>query len=227
MSQQASPLTYEELLNVFRAMIAESGREFDRRMVESDRSMAESRREFDQSMAESRREFDQRMAESDRKWEALRKQMKKTDERIGFVDARIGELVEGMVGGDNIVTQFRNLGYNVSTNVRNEIFGTNGTETYGEVDLLLEDGDVAILIEIKTKLTVGKILKHVQRLEKYRRWHDMQGTSKKRYVGAIACAIMKKEVVQFAQTNGLYVIAQLGNKVEIVASPEGFKAKEW
>lgn len=39
----------------------------------------------------------------------------------------------------------------------------------------------------------------------------------KRYIGAIACAIMKKEVVQFAHDNGMYVIVQSGEAVEIIA----------
>jgi len=180
-----------------------------------------------QERKESDARFDKQMTELVEQMKETAKQMKRTDERIGFIDARIGDLVEGMIGSDNIVNQFRDLGYNVSRNVRNEIFGTKETKTDGEIDLLLEDGDVAILIEIKTKLSFGKILKHVQRLEKYRRWHDMQGTSKKRYIGAIACAIMKDEDVQFAHDNGMYVIAQLGSKVKIVPLPEGFKAKEW
>jgi len=39
--------------------------------------------------------------------------------------------------------------------------------------------------------------------------------------------MVKDNVIQFAQKNGMYVIMQLGNTVEIVAQPEGFKAKEW
>ena len=214
------PLTHEGLLEYFR----DSDLRWEKRMEESRRESDERWEKQMERMKDSRRESDERW---ERKMDALRKQMKRTDERIGFIDSRIGELVEGMIDGNNIVNQFRNLGYNVSSNIRNETFGTQDTDTDGEIDMLLENSDVSILIEIKTKLTFGKILKHVKRLEKYRKWQNMQGTGKKRYIGAIACAIMKKETVQFAQMNGLYVIAQLGNNVEIVTPPEGFKAREW
>jgi Skp family chaperone for outer membrane proteins len=226
----AQPVTYDGMLETFRAMLQESAQEFDRKIDQLVEQMKSQSAEADRRKEEAdkqMKENDERRAESDRKWEALRKQMKETDKRIGFVDERIGELVEGMVGSNNSANQFRDLGYDISNKVRNEIFGTTETETYGEIDLLLENDEVAILIEIKTKLTIGKILKHINRLEKYRRWHDKQGTSKNRYIGAIACALMKDEAVQFAHDNGMYVIAQLGHKIEIVKPPEGFKAKEW
>ena len=88
-------------------------------------------------------------------------------------------------------------------------------------------GNVAILVEVKTNLRNDDVLDHIERLEKYRQWKDNKGESKKRYIGALACAMVKDNVVKFAQKKGMYVIVQLGNNVEIVASPKGFKAREW
>ena len=224
MSQQTSPLTYEGILDLFR----KSDQRFDRRMKKSDekfaKSLEESRCEFDQQMAERRAEFDQQMAErqakSDREMEKLRKQM-------GDLGLRVGDLVEHMIGGKNVVEQFQDLGYNVIDHSRDNEFGIRGTANSGQIDLLLKDGDVEILIEVKTTLRNDDVFDHIERLEKYRRWMDSKGEGKKRYIGAIACAIAKDNVVNFAQKNGMYVIVQLGNTVEIVAPPEGFKAKEW
>jgi len=205
MSQQASPLTYEGVLEMFE----KSDQRFDRRLEESDRRfderMEKSRREFDQSMEKSRREF---------------------DKKIGKLTSRIGDIVENMVGG-NIVAQFQHYGYNVTELSRNIEFGIEGTTAAGEIDVLLDDGDVAILIEVKTRPSIDDVRDHIEQLEKYRRLKDGKGEGKKRYIGAIAGAVVDGNVVKFAQKHGMFVIVQSGYAVEILAPPEGFKAKEW
>jgi len=50
-----------------------------------------------------------------------------------------------------------------------------------------------------------------------------KGVSSERLAGAV----VKKEAVTVAQENGLFVIVQSGEAVEIVAPPKGFTAKEW
>ena len=97
----------------------------------------------------------------------------------------------------------------------------------GEIDLFLDDGDVAILIEVKTTLEIADVRKHIERLEKYRRCIDAKGNNKRRFIGAVAGAVVSDEVTDFAQEHGMYVIVQSGKAVEIVTPPEGFTAKEW
>jgi multidrug efflux pump subunit AcrB len=197
------PLTYTALFDSFRE-IRETLRENAEQMKETDRRM---------------RETDQRMKETDRI-------VQENAQQIGRLGSRIGEIVENMVGG-NIVTKFQNYGYNVTEISRNIKFGIQGTTSAGEIDVLLDDGDVAILIEAKTKLTADDVHDHIERLEKYRRWKDGKGEGKKRYIGAVASTVVDDNVVKFAQTNGMYVIVQSGYAVEILDPPEGFKAKEW
>jgi hypothetical protein len=132
-----------------------------------------------------------------------------------------------MIYGD-IVSQFRELGYKVKGRCQNKEFGEEGTSESGEIDLLLEDGDVAILIEAKTTLKTDHILEHIERLEKYRRHIDSSGSGeKRRYVGAVAGTVVASNVIDFAHANGLYVIVQSARDVKIVETPKGFKAKEW
>jgi len=162
---------------------------------------------------QSRREFD--------------RQMKETRKQIGSLGSRVGEIVENMVYGD-IVSQFRELGYKVTARSQNKEFGEEGTSESGEIDLLLEDGDVAILIEAKTTLKTDHVIEHIERLEKYRRWNDARGWGDKlRFVGAVAGAVVANNVIEFAHASGLYVIVQSARDVKIVETPEGFKAKEW
>jgi hypothetical protein len=40
---------------------------------------------------------------------------------------------------------------------------------------MLENGDKAMVIEVKTKLAIERINKHVERLEKMRKYADLHG----------------------------------------------------
>ena len=154
-------------------------------------------------------------------------QLKATQKEIGKLGSRVGEIVENMVAG-NIVPQFQYLGYDVTSRSENKVFGKRGTSDSGEIDLLLEDGDVAILIEAKTTLKMDDVRAHIERMEKYRRHIDSSGSGeKRRYVGAVAGTVVADNVTKFAHENGLYVIVQSVRAVEILPQPEGFVAKEW
>jgi hypothetical protein len=164
-------------------------------------------------------ETGQQMKETDRR-------MKETEKKISSLGSRIGEIVENMIGG-NIVDKFQVLGHDVIAYSRNKVFGKAGTADSGEIDMFLENGDIAILIEVKTTLKTADVLEHIERLEKYRRCVDASGNDKRRFVGAVAGAVVTDEVANFAQQNGLYVIVQSGDAVEIITPPEGFTAKKW
>ena len=115
----------------------------------------------------------------------------------------------------------------ITEHSRRKVFGKD-TSDNGQIDLLLEDGDIAILIEVKTNLKTNDVREHIERLEKYRRCMDKKGNGdKKRYVGAVAAAVAEQNVIEFAQKKGLYVIVQSGDAVKIVTPPKGFKAKTW
>ena len=169
--------------------------------------------------------------ETDRKIDRIvqetNEQMKKTDKKIGFLSARIGQIVENMVAG-NIVDKFQAFGYDVTECCPHRSFKNKKLGIVGEIDLFLDNGDLAILIEVKTTLETADVREHIERLQKYRRFVDARGTGNmKRYIGAVAGGVVKNEAAEFAQENGLYVIVQSGDAVEIVMPPDGFTAKEW
>jgi hypothetical protein len=232
----AQPLTSESVLEMIRETresIRESGLKFDREMAESrvrfDREMAESSAKFDREMTESSAKFDREMAESRAKSERemleLRQQMKQTDKKISKLGSRIGEIIEHMVGG-RIIDKFQALGYEIDQYSRNKIYKNKKLGIEGEIDMFLEDGEIAILISVKTTLETADVRRHMKCLEQYRLIADMRG-DKRRFVGAVAGAVVKGDAKEFAHENGMYVIVQSGEAVEILPTPEGFKAKEW
>ena len=198
MSTQQVPLTYEGILEMFR--------------------------ETREQMKESDRKFREMSQETDRKFQ-------ETSKKISALGSRIGEIIENMVAG-NIVKKFQRLGYAVTECFPRKPFRNKKLGIRGEVDLFLDDGDdnseIAILIEVKTTLEVADVREHIERLEKYRRYANAGGNGNKTLlIGAVAGAIVKENTAKFAQENGMYVIVQSGDAVEIVPLPEGFTAKEW
>ena len=172
------------------------------------------------------RKTDRRMAkmsqDTDRKIQEVAEQIKKTNQDVGHLGSRIGEIVENMVGGD-IVGQFQALNIAIHAHSRDKTFGIKGTDESGQIDVFLENGDLVVLIEVKTKLTDEDVRIHIERLGKYR----LFGRDKRRILGAVAGAVVSDDVVKFAHRKGLYVIVQSGVAVEIVPTPENFQAKEW
>ena len=204
MSEQ--PLTYEGVLEMFRE------------------AREQSRKDWEQSQIEWQ-EIRERFRKADRRIQKTELLARRVQKQIGELGSRIGEIIEKMVEG-NIVEKFRALDYDITQCAPNVTYDYKKLGIRGEIDLFLEDGDVAILIEVKTTLTTSRVRKHIRKIEEYRRCADARG-DKRRFIGAVAGAVVKHEAMEFAHKNGMYVIVQSGEAVEIVPTPEGFKAKEW
>jgi uncharacterized coiled-coil protein SlyX len=197
----AQPLTYERVRELF----TESDERFDKRMERLEKVVARTNETV----------------------EKTNEAVEKTNEAVGSLSNKVGAMVEKLVGEGNLVDQFRELGVKVKTHSRHKVFGTEETPERGEIDLFMEDGDVAILVEVKTTLKRDHVIAHIERLEKYRRFVDADGNSGKRFIGAVAGTVIAENVINFAHDNGMYVIIQSARAVEILTPPEGFKAKEW
>ncbi|MDR2102359.1 MAG: hypothetical protein LBP43_07290, partial [Treponema sp.] len=68
-----------------------------------------------------------------------------------------------------------------------------GSETYVEIDILLQNTEYLVAVEIKSKLLEKDVDTHVRRLEILRRWADKYRDSRK-IRGAVAGAIVTREV---------------------------------
>ena len=199
MSEQQNVLTYERVLKMFR--------------------------KTDRQMKRMSQETDQRI---DRLIKGLAEQLKATQKEVGKLGSRLGEIIESMVGGDNIIEQFQKLGYHALDDYcENKKFGNKSLGIRGEIDLFIENGDIAILVEVKTTLETVDVRKHIEQMEKFRRCVDAKGIDQRRFIGAVAGAVIKGDAAEFAMENGLYVIAQSGEAFKIIPPPEGFTAKKW
>ena len=196
------PLTFEGVLEMFR--------QANLRMEKTEQMIQET--------AEQMKKTEQIVQET-------AEQIKRTNKDVGALGSRIGDIIENMVGG-RIIDKFQALGYEVDAYTRKHYFRNKKLGIEGQIDLILHDGDIAILIEVKTTLETADVRKHMERLEKYRRYADARGDTT-RFVGAVAGAVIEGDAVDFAHANGLYTIVQSGEAVEIVPLPKTFRAKEW
>ena len=164
-----------------------------------------------EAMKESRAEFDRRMEE--------------TDKKIGKLGNRFGELVEHLVS-PNMEEKFKELGFiftRSSPNVR--IRNLEDPNESFEIDVFLENGDVAVAVEVKSKPNDDDVKEHIDRMKKLRRYADKRDDRRK-FHGAVAGAVMSDSVRKYILKNGFYLIEQTGDTVKINI-PEGFKARDW
>jgi hypothetical protein len=182
--------------------------------------VAERQKETDRQMQETRlqmQETDRRMKETDRK-------MKETDERFGKLSNRFGELAEHLVI-PNIIEKFNARGFTFTKSGPDVKFIEVSGKRIAEVDILLENGDTAVAVEVKTKPSHDDVDDHVKRMEALRRYADARN-DKRVFHGAVAGAIMRDGIRDYIIKNGFYVIEQTGDTVTI-NTPEGFKARHW
>ena len=143
--------------------------------------------------------------------------------QIGKLSNRMGEVVEHMVA-PNLREKFRELGYDFPKANLNSNVSDRKNNIFLEIDVTLENGDKAMLVEVKTKLTAEDVKEHIQRLEKMRVYADLHG-DKRAFLGSVAGIVVEDNVKEFASGQGLYVIEPSGETFNI--TPPNGKPKEW
>jgi len=179
--------------------------EVARRQEETAKRQEETARQ----MKESRTEFD--------------RQIKEMNKRFGDFSNRFGEVAEYMIA-PNFLDKFFELGIDFQEASPNREIRDNKNNIHFEIDVFLQNGDTAMLVEIKTKLTVSDVNEHIQRLEKMRAYADLRG-DKRVFLGAVAGVVVSLNVKEYALNQGFYLIEPSGETFNITPPPD--KPKEW
>ena len=146
-----------------------------------------------------------------------------TNKSIGALTNLFGDLTESMVA-PKICKKFEEIGLIFPKANRDSRLNDKVNNISLEVDIMLENGDKAMLIEVKTKLTKERIDKHILRLKKMRKYANLHG-DKRTFLGAVAGIAVTDEIKKYALSKGLYFIEYAGETFYIT-SPNG-EAKEW
>jgi hypothetical protein len=203
----ANPPTFESVW----ALLQEVG--------EKQKENAESQKENARmitELRESQKETALQLKETDRI-------VKETSKQIGTINNRFGEIVEYMVA-PNLREKFWELGLKFHQANTDTVFSDDNKVTLFEVDVLLENGDKAMLVETKATLTTEDVRDHIERLKKMRKYADLHG-DKRVFLGAVAGVVMTSYVKKYALKQGFYVIEPSGETFNI--TPPSGQPKEW
>ena len=161
--------------------------------------------------------------ETDRLIKENAREMKETTRRFGELGNRFGELAEHLVA-PNIIEKFNSLGFAFEKVALNQRLIDPSGKSYAEIDIILENDNMVMAVEVKSKPRKEDIDVHISRIEALRQKADPRVN--KRFLGAVAAAIMLDETRDYIYENGLYAIEQSGDTVKI-SNGEGFTPREW
>ncbi len=228
------------------AEAAQRAAEADRRAAEADRRLAELRTaeehrsaEADRRLAELRTAEEHRSAEADRRLAELKateeRRSAETAQRIARLEqiaantsrevagltTRWGQFVENLVE-PAVVRMFQARGIEVQETYRRIKSQRPGAAM--EIDIFAVDGDVAVAIEVKSRLSQRDVDDFIEKLGRFklafRHYPDYQ------IYGAVAAIEIDAGVDRYAYQRGLFVIQQRGDTVAI-ANDEGFTPASW
>ena len=162
------------------------------------------------------RENSQQQKETDR-------QIKEIGKRFGDFTNRFGEVVEYMIA-PNLQDKLYDMGLDFQTVSSNFKVNDHKNSIHFQIDVFLQNGDTAMLVEIKTKLTISDINEHMKRMEKMRMFADLRGDTR-HFLGAVAGVVIESDEREYALNNGFYLIEPSGETFNI--TPPHNKPKEW
>ena len=171
--------------------------------------------------AESDKKIQERFEETARQMRETDRKLQETTKNVDSLTGKWGKFVEGLVA-PAAERLFRERGIRVDRVYQRARARKNGEGM--EIDVLAVDGEHAVLIEVKSTLSIEDIQEHIERMEKFKSFFPEYADRKA--VGAVAAIVIDEGVDRYAYKNGLFVIAQSGDTVQVV-NDEKFVPKEW
>jgi hypothetical protein len=143
---------------------------------------------------------------------AIRETEKTLNKAIGGLGNTMGSLVEHFMTA-GLPQKFKQFGFafNRITTVK---WAGGENNIYAEIDGLLENGDQAMVVEVKTTLRNEDVDDHLERMEKVRKYADLHG-DKREFLGAIAATIVDSSSRAYALKKGFFVVEPSGEDVKI------------
>ena len=197
--------TYDDILRLFQ--------ETDRKFQETDRKFQDTDRKF--------QDTDRKFQDTDRRFQDTDREIRAVSESIGRLGNRLGEFVEEAVR-PAAVKLFRERGIDVHEVHQNVTAKRDGDAL--EIDLLVVNNNNVVAIECKSNLSIDDVKGHLKRLGKIKRL--LPDHKEKRILGAVAGMVIPENVAVYAIKNGLYVIGQNGDHLELQNEAK-FVAKFW
>jgi len=202
-----------------------SVQETQKSVQDTQKSVQDTLQNTQRSVQETQNVMQETQRETNESFKKIEKTVEILSKNIGGLGNSLGKLTESIIGSE-LFKKFMEYGYMYKRQAPHIKYYDEDAKLIAEVDLFLENGDYAMLVEIKTELSIEDINEHLARIEKIRKYMDARDENRK-LVGAVAGGTVSGNVLIYAQRKGLYVIIQNGDSASIAAVPQGFKAREW
>jgi len=219
----------QETERLLRQSLEISRQEFDRRMAESkedfDRRMAKSKEESKEEFDRSKADFDRRMAESkeeyDRRIAKTERIAAQANEAVNNLSSRWGKFVENLVA-PAVLKLFQERGILVERTYQ-RMRAPRGKQNL-EIDIFAVNHDVAIAIEVKSRLTQDHVRKFIHTLEVFKTVFTEYAHHQ--LYGAMAGIEIDGDVDKYAENQGLFIIQQSGDSV-CISTDRSFVPRTW
>ncbi|NJL45238.1 MAG: hypothetical protein HC922_04770 [Leptolyngbyaceae cyanobacterium SM2_3_12] len=179
---------------------------------------------FQVSQAEADRrsaEADQRAAAADRRLERLERIAAHTSREVAGLTTRWGQFVENLVE-PAVIQLFQARGINVQESARR--MKSKRPAAQMEIDIFAVDDDVAVAVEVKSRLAQRDVDEFVEKLGRFKL--SFPHYADYRVYGAVAGIEVDAGVDRYAYQQGLFVIQQRGDTVAI-ANDAAFRPQTW
>lgn len=181
--------------------------------------MQDDARSFFQEIKDLYRETDQRFKETERMIQAQSREIGRLER---LFTSQWGRLIESLVEGD-LVNMLNRFGLNVESTTTRLRGRTPEGRNY-EFDILAHDGDILVVVEVKTTLRPEDVNDFSEKLGNFKTW--LQRYAENTVHGAVAYLQADASAVTMAERRGLLVIRATGDSAAIVNS-KGFWPRTW
>jgi hypothetical protein len=178
---------------------------------ENQKEMKEFREYLREYLRESNEESNLRIEKSIEETRKDMRESKKTlDKSMGELTNKLGSIVENIMVPD-LPQKFKALGYSID---RIATYKYTKQGVYAQIDALLENGTMAIAVEVKTTLRKDDIDDHLLRMEKVRQ-HADKNNDTRQFMGAMAATIADESLITYTLNHGLFFIQPSGENVKV------------
>ena len=201
--------------------------DFYKLFQESERQRQETERILRESLERSREEFDRRLAEADRRAAEAEQRLARTEaiaaqtnQAVNSLSSRWGHFVENLVA-PAVLRLFQERGIPVQE-MYQRVKSARGSQNL-EIDILAVNDDVAVVVEVKSRLTQDYVRRFLRNLSRFKTAFPHYGNY--RIYAAMAAIEIDRDVDTYAENQGLFVIEQSGDSVYI--SSETITPRTW
>jgi len=229
----------EDVFAMFRAT-DEQFRATDERMAKENAALRQYLKELGERSDEETRKLNQEIREIQREtamqikengelqketYRQLKEQVKDLNKRMGGMTNTFGTWVESFFEKSTL-EMFKRLGYSFDNSGNRKFYAQNSCDCLTEVDNFLENGEYVMAVEVKSSFTNVYVKEHLERLAIIREIFDKKG-DKRTILGAVASMSFGGGCDKLAIKEGLYVIKQTGENVNLEDTPVGWRPREF